>query len=97
MNYYIIQLSNKTEVEIDQDDFEKVQLNISSGNLIKVKRAILNPSFVVAIIPIIKQETKKTTGHIDYEKGVYIVDGEETKHYKLADGFTQRDQQLLDN
>lgn len=97
MNYYIVQLSNRTEIEIDQEDFENVKQGIGQGGLVKVKKAILNPSFIVAILPIIKGETKITKGHIDYDKGVYVIDGEETKTYKLADGFNQRDQQLLDN
>lgn len=97
MNYYIIQLSNKTDVEIDQDDFDKFATNSSSGNFIKLKRGLVNPSFVVSIIPIIKEDTKITKGHIDHEKGVYILDKEETIPYHLADGFTQRDKQLIDN
>lgn len=95
MNYYIIQLSNKTNIEIDQEDFDKFAKNSASGNFIKLKRGLVNPSFVVAIIPIVKEETKVTKGHIDPEKGVYVLDSEETVPYRLADGFTQRDQQLL--
>lgn len=94
MSYYIIQLSNKTEVEIDQEDFDKVSANISSGNLIKVKKAILNPSFVVAIIPIVKEETRKTEGHIDPERGVYVLDKDEKQPYQLKDGFKQYPDQL---
>lgn len=97
MNYYIVQLSNRTEVEIDEEDFENVKQGIGQGGLVKVKKAILNPSFIVSVLPIIKEPTKVTKGHMDYEKGVYVVDSEETVSYRLADGFTQRDQALLDN
>lgn len=96
MNYYIVQLSNKTEVEIDEEDFENVKQGIGQGGLVKVKKAILNPSFIVAVLPITKEDTEIIKGHMDYEKGLYIVESREKKQYHIADGFTQRDQQLLD-
>lgn len=95
MNYYIVQLSNKTEVEIDEEDFENVKKGIGQGGLVKVKKAILNPSFIVAVLPIIKEPAKITKGHMDLERGVYVIDSEEIKPYKLADGFRERDQQLI--
>jgi len=47
---FIIQLSNKTEVKIDSDELENVLKGISTGSPIRVKRGIVNPSFIVDIV-----------------------------------------------
>lgn len=84
---YIIQLSNKTEIEIDQADFEKFTANSASGNLIKLKRGIINPSFVVAIIPSAVKAKRKVEGFIDERTGNYVVTKDSLEPYQLTDEF----------
>lgn len=43
-------LSTKVEVMIDEEDLAKFEQYSGSGALIKLKEAIVNPSFVVAIV-----------------------------------------------
>lgn len=87
---YIIQLSNKTEIEIDEADFEKFTQNSASGSLIKLKRGIVNPSFVVSIIPSSARTTKRELeGYIDEVSGNYVVTKDERVPYKLTDEFSE--------
>lgn len=84
---YIIQLSNKTNIEIDQSDFEKIKRESVTGNFIQVKKGIVNPSFIIAIVPIEKDGVRKIEGHIDEEKGVYVIESEEFAAPVLVDEF----------
>ena len=47
---YFVQLSNKTEVPIDEDELQNVLTGIQSGSPVKVRQGIFNPSFFVAIV-----------------------------------------------
>ena len=51
-NYpYLVQLSNKTEVQADIEELKLITDGIKTGSPIKLKRGIINPSFIVAIVP----------------------------------------------
>lgn len=82
---YLIQLSNKTEIEIDEADFKKLTENSSSGNLIRLKRGIVNPSFIVSIIPSSVEKKRKIKGHIDSLTGNYVIDEETYEPFVLSD------------
>ena len=56
MKYFKVILSNKQEIIIDEDDYRKVAMGMNSGAFIKVKKAIINPSFIQNITPISQQE-----------------------------------------
>lgn len=73
MRLYNVILSNKTSVKIDEVDFQKLQSGIGSGNLIRFKQAIINPSFIVAILPIFEKEKTQIEGYEDKERGVFVV------------------------
>lgn len=47
---YIIQLSNKAEVQIDADELNVVIQGIKNGGMIRVKQGLVNPSFIVTIV-----------------------------------------------
>lgn len=94
---YIIQLSNKTEIEIDEADFDKLKKQSGTGNLIQLKRGIINPSFVVAIIPSSAKSLKREIeGYIDGRTGHYIVTKDEREPYKLIDEFQPEVKKLAD-
>lgn len=90
MNFYKLQLSNKTDIEIDQDDFNKFATNAPSGNFIKLKQGLINPSFVVAIVPIEKKVDRKIEGHLDEERGVFVIEADRDTEPEIADGFSDR-------
>jgi len=93
MRFYKVYLSvSKVDIELDQEDFEKLSQNIQSGNLIKVKQAIINPSFVVAIVPFEKEAPKKVTGYV--KDGKFIVTEEKTA--TLPDAFAEESKLLAD-
>lgn len=48
---YIVKLSNNAEVPIDADEVEKVLSGVSRGSMVRVRQGLVNPSFIVAIVP----------------------------------------------
>ena len=46
---YIIHLSNKSEVQIDEDEVEIVVESIKTGKIGRVRQGIFNPSFFVSL------------------------------------------------
>ena len=48
---FIVQLSNKQEVSITSDELDSITMGVKTGSMIKLRRAIINPSFIVSIIP----------------------------------------------
>lgn len=50
MSAYIVKLSDKSEVKIDADEVQNVVSGIQSGQPVKVRRGIFNPSFFVCLI-----------------------------------------------
>jgi hypothetical protein len=88
--FYKITLSTKQEIEIDEEDFKKVESNLGSGNLIRVKQGIFNPSFLVSITPITKEAKEKLEGYIDHKKGVFIETGRKKIDPALEDEFPNK-------
>lgn len=52
---YIVQLSNKTEVKIDSEELDRVVDGISTSSPIRLKQGIVNPSFIIAIVPDVER------------------------------------------
>ena len=89
MKTYKIVLSTKQEILIDQDDFEKVIANASKGVFIILKQGMVNPSFIVAILPnrVKEGEQKQVEGYIDPIKKVFVVTKETTLDSPVLDEF----------
>ena len=47
---YLVQLTNKAEIPIDEDEVDNVIAGISTGKVVKVRQGIFNPSYFVAMI-----------------------------------------------
>ena len=90
MKFYNLMLSNKQQFEIDQDDYDKVLEGIRSGDIVKTKQGIFNPSFLVCIIPIEKEGSKIILGHIDEKTSKFIADTyEEDVDVVIPDAFSK--------
>lgn len=50
MKAYKIQLSNKSEIQADDDEIQNILKGIQSGQPVMLRQGIFNPSFFVAII-----------------------------------------------
>lgn len=48
---FLVQLSNKTEVQIDSDELMLITEGIRTASPILLRRGIINPSFIVCVIP----------------------------------------------
>lgn len=92
---YTLHLSTKQTILLDQDDFEKFLEKGEKGTLIRLKQAIINPSFVVSVIPFQDSQEKQYEGHIDEETGKYVITGER-RVTSLHDAFSD-DGHLLTN
>jgi hypothetical protein len=77
MKFYKIILSSKHEVVVDEDDYGKIEQGIASGSLIKTKTALINPSFLVAVIP---EEVKPKV----IEEGKMVMDENGHKVFKVT-------------
>lgn len=64
---YIVQLSNKTEVQIDSNELTLIADGIKSGSPIRLKRGIINPSFIVCVVP----DMKRYEAMFEFIPGVY--------------------------
>lgn len=95
MKYFKISMSTKDKIIIDEQDFLKLEGSMGTGNLIKLKKGIVNPSFIVSIYPISPKEAldnesqnRKIEGYIDEKTGKYITTREEYPTVQgLEDGF----------
>ena len=67
---YQIEMSRGPSIKIDEEDLAKIKANIGES-LISVKQGIINPSFMISIIPTDEEDTK-------IEKKVEIVNGRPT-------------------
>ncbi len=54
---YLVELSNKTKIQIDPNELPRVLEGIKSGNPVIVRQGIFNPSFFVDIV----QDEKRIT------------------------------------
>jgi len=94
MKHYKVYLSSGEPVTIDEDDLIKIEQNLSTGNLIRLKKGIINPSFVVLIIPTrkeedIEEENRVTEGYIDEKTGKYILTKDKKDGSALKDEFSK--------
>ena len=71
MMYKII-LNNKNEIIIDDEDYKKFEQNITS-TFVRLKQAVINPSYVIAIIPHNEKKTDEVDGYVDEATGKFIV------------------------
>jgi hypothetical protein len=95
MKFYKIYLSSRVDIEIDDDDYQKLTQSISSGNLIKLKQAIINPSFIVCIIPFHKKPERVTTGFVDEKTRSFKV-VEDKSVIVIPDAFKHEIKQLAE-
>lgn len=96
MNYYQIILTKGDPIIIDQIDYKKLVENLSES-FVKMKKGVVNPSFIVSIYPIsekraLEGETvPREDGYLDEERGVYVVNKPKDISIKgLRDEFIER-------
>lgn len=66
MNCFLVEMSTKKNIQIDEDEIKKVIQGIKKGNPIIVRQGIINPSFFVDIT--------EDKGRInEYEKNVIRI------------------------
>jgi hypothetical protein len=82
---YCVALSNKTNVFISEEEYIKLVNNIDK-NFVLLGNEMINPSFIISVtkdinwndsLPAPREPQKRIIGHIDKERGVYVIDGEE--------------------
>lgn len=95
MRYQVLLSSNRV-IEIDDEDFEKIKREVGSGNLIQVKRGILNPSFIVAIVPKETETARKVEGYIDEKTRRFVVTDDNRVVPELDNAFAQAKKKLTD-
>lgn len=54
---YNIEMSKGPSIKIDEEDLVHIQKNIAQA-LIRVKQGIINPSFMISIIPTEEKDTR---------------------------------------
>lgn len=81
---YKIVLNTKQEIIIDATDYEKFTQNLSS-TFVRLKSAVINPSYVVVIIPVDKELPDNIDGYIDEKTGKFIITNRESS--TLPDEF----------
>lgn len=72
---YEINMSKGQNIKIDEDDLTHIEKNLRAP-LIRVKQAIINPSFMVSITPTDEQEFTVRKKVVE-ENGVAKIVGEE--------------------
>lgn len=75
MAIYEIHMSKGVNIKIDEEDLQKLQENLSAP-LIRLKQAIINPSFMVSITPTDDKEFV-TKPKMQIENGVAKIIGQE--------------------
>lgn len=99
MRIFKILLSDKQEIEIDEQEFNSIIPNLEKGRLVKVKQGIFNPSFIIAIVPTQKQIQDDVDGYVDEATGKFIVTSRKPKglENKFAGPLKDERKQLSDN
>lgn len=95
MKYYRAHLSNKETILLDEHDYQKLVEGMTTGSFVKLKKAIVNPSFVVMLLPLAQKEAmrevippRKVEGYVDDKTGTFVVTKDETPAVPgLADEF----------
>jgi len=90
MKHYQINLSSSKPIICDEDDFKKFVELSSRGVLIKLKGGVVNPSFVVSIIPVGTKTEKITQGYVDQLSGNYIITNVEEVPVLVEDAFENK-------
>lgn len=75
---YLVELSNKTKIQIDPDELPKVVEGIKSGNPVVVRQGIFNPSFFVSIVH-------------DEQRITQILEFNETIRFQISQGTAKPD------
>ncbi len=71
---YLVELSNKRSVQIDEDEFAKVRESLVSGQFCRVRQGLINPSFVIDIVldekrmNDIRADIKRVEEHNDFDR-----------------------------
>lgn len=73
---YIVNMSKGQNIKIDEEDLVKIEQNLSAP-LIRVKQAIINPSFMVSITPSEDEEDLIKRKKVILENGIAKIIGEE--------------------
>ena len=76
-------MSKGENIKIDEEDLKHIEDNLSAP-LIRIKQAIINPSFMISIVPSESEEDLVTRKKVVVENGVAKIIGEE-KVKALAD------------
>lgn len=96
MKFYKVILSHhKQDIVLDDADYQKLLTALDTGSFVRLKKAIINPSFIVAIIPIPQKDAldtenppRKVEGYVDEERGVFVVTKDEHPvSATIADAF----------
>jgi hypothetical protein len=91
---YEIQMSKGNNIKIDEEDLQKIIVNISAS-LISIKQAIINPSFMISITPT-KEEEFMVKKKVVIEDGKAVLIGEE-KIKKINDLMSIKGNLLKDS
>lgn len=89
MRTFTMYLSSKQNLVIDENDFKKFEQVAPSGALVKLKGGIVNPSFVVCILPRKEKDepVKEIQGYVDEQRGVFVKTGEIALESPVKDEF----------
>lgn len=79
---YLAEMSRGANIKIDEEDLTHIQKNISQA-LIRVKQGIINPSFMISIIPTEEKEFIVKTKLVIENGAAKVVGREEVR--ALAD------------
>lgn len=69
---YKINMSKGDAIKIDSEDLQKIKLNIQAP-LITIKQAIINPSFMISIIPLPGEKEFDEKYELQVEDGKEVV------------------------
>lgn len=70
---YEIILSTKERIEIDAEDLAKLVENAGNNRLIKLKQAIINPFYILAIKERAAPSKGGVEGYIDPESRKFVI------------------------
>jgi len=72
---YLVEMSRGANIKIDEADLAHIQKNIDQS-LIRVKQGIINPSFMVSIIPTNEKDVE-IKNKIEMKEGRAVIVGSE--------------------
>lgn len=91
MKLYKLIYSTGDRIRIDEDDYAKFGQHCASGNFILLKQGLVNPSYVVGIMPIGSEAPRKVIrdGFVDEKRGVFIPTKVDENAPALDDAFSK--------